>query len=54
MLLWRMEDGCYVLFAKIKQELNKIIEEAIQQLEIYGEKAEFLSQLATYIKNRNK
>ena len=37
-----------------KQELNKIIEEAIQQLEIYGEKAEFLRQLAIYIKNRNK
>lgn len=37
-----------------KQELNKIIEEAIEELEIYGEKAEFLRQLACYIKDRNK
>ena len=37
-----------------KKELNKIIKEAIDELEIYGEKAEFLKQLATYIKDRNK
>ena len=37
-----------------KQELNKIIEDAIEQIEIYGEKAEFLRQLALYIKDRNK
>lgn len=37
-----------------KKELDKIIEEAIEQLEKYGEKAEFLRQLALYIKNRNK
>lgn len=37
-----------------KQELNKIIEEAIEQIKIYGEKSEFLSQLALYIKDRNK
>ena len=37
-----------------KKELDKIIEEAIEQLEAYGEKAEFLRQLALYIKNRNK
>ena len=37
-----------------KKELDKIIEEAIEQLEAYGEKAEFLRQLAGYIKNRNK
>ena len=37
-----------------KKELEKITQEAIEQLKNYGEKAEFLSQLATYIKNRNK
>ena len=37
-----------------KKELHKITQEAIEQLKDYGEKAEFLSQLATYIKNRNK
>jgi geranylgeranyl diphosphate synthase type II len=37
-----------------KQELNKITNEAIQEIEKYGEKAEFLKQLALYIKDRNK
>lgn len=37
-----------------KKELNKIIEEAINEIYIYGEKAEFLRQLAIYIKERNK
>lgn len=37
-----------------KQELNKITEEAILVLEGYGEKAEFLRQLAMYIRDRNK
>ena len=37
-----------------KEELNKIVEEAINELEIYGEKAEFLRQLAIYIKDRSK
>lgn len=37
-----------------KQELNKIIEEAIEQIKIYGEKSEFLRQLSLYIKDRNK
>ena len=37
-----------------KQELDKITKEAISELEIYGEKAEFLKQLAIYIKDRNK
>ena len=37
-----------------KKELDKITQEAIEQLKDYGEKAEFLSQLETYIKNRNK
>lgn len=37
-----------------KKELDKIVKEAIDELEIYGEKAEFLRQLAMYIKDRNK
>lgn len=37
-----------------KKELDKIIKEAIDELEIYGERAEFLRQLAIYIKDRNK
>lgn len=37
-----------------KQELNKIIEEAIEQIKIYEEKSEFLRQFALYIKDRNK
>lgn len=37
-----------------KQELNRIIKEAIEEIEVYGEKAEFLKQLAIYIKDRNK
>ena len=37
-----------------KQILEKITKEAIENLEEYGEKAEFLRQLALYIKNRNK
>ena len=37
-----------------KEKLNKITEEAIEELKIYGKKAEFLNQLASYIKDRNK
>ena len=37
-----------------KKELENIITEAIKEIEIYGEKAEFLKQLAIYIKDRNK
>lgn len=37
-----------------KKELEKIINEAIEELEIYNGKAEFLRQLAIYIKERNK
>lgn len=37
-----------------KKELENIIAEAIKEIEIYGEKAEFLKQLAIYIKDRNK
>ena len=37
-----------------KKILNKIIEEAIEIVQKYGEKGEFLKQLAIYIKNRNK
>ena len=37
-----------------KKELEKITNEAIEQIKTYGEKAEFLRQLAVYIKERNK
>lgn len=37
-----------------KKELNKIIEEALNMLEQYGEKAEFLRGLTMYIRDRNK
>lgn len=37
-----------------KEILNKITKEAIGELEVYGEKAEFLKELALYIQNRNK
>lgn len=37
-----------------KKILEKITNEAIENLKIYGEKAEFLKELALYIKNRNK
>ena len=39
---------------KAKEILNKITKEAIEELEEYGDKAEFLKQLALYIQNRNK
>ena len=39
---------------KAKEILNQIITGAIHDLEIYGEKAEFLINLAQYIQNRNK
>lgn len=37
-----------------KSILEKITKEAINELEEFGEKAEFLKQLALYIQNRNK
>lgn len=37
-----------------KEILNQITKEAIDQLKIYGEKAEFLRELALYIQNRDK
>ncbi len=37
-----------------KRELNKTVDEAINEIETYGEKAEFLKQIAMYIKDRNK
>lgn len=37
-----------------KDILEKITKEAIDHLEDFGEKAEFLKELALYIKNRNK
>ena len=39
---------------KAEQELEKNIKEAIESLETYGEKAEFLKELANYIGTRNK
>ena len=37
-----------------KERLEKITEEAIKSLDKFGEKAEFLKELALYIKDRNK
>lgn len=37
-----------------KKILSQIVEEAIQEIEIYKEKAEFLRELALYIKDREK
>ena len=39
---------------KSKVILQKITEEAVEQIEEYGEKGEFLKELAYYIQNRNK
>ncbi len=37
-----------------KDKLDRITNEALEELQEYGEKAEFLKELAIYIKNRNK
>lgn len=37
-----------------KEILRKTIKEQLQRLEQYGQKAEFLKELALYIENRNK
>lgn len=37
-----------------KKKLNKIIDEALEYLKPYGEKADFLRDLTYYIKNRDK
>ena len=37
-----------------KDILDQITKEAIEELKKYGDKAEFLKELALYIKNRNK
>ena len=37
-----------------KEILDKITKEAIQELQEFGKKAEFLAELAIYVKNRNK
>ena len=37
-----------------KKELDKVINEALDYLKPYGEKAEFLRELTDYIKNRDK
>ena len=38
----------------MKELLKETIKKAISELNEYGEKAEFLKELALYIKNRNK
>ena len=37
-----------------KKELSKITQEAVKIIETYGEKGEFLKELALFIENRNK
>lgn len=44
----------YYGLEKAKKELERIINEALEDLELYGEKANFLKELTLYIKNRNK
>ena len=44
---------CYGL-EKAKEELNTIINDALDDLKPYGEKAESLRELTLYIMNRNK
>ena len=39
---------------KAKEELEKIIDSAMQDLGAYGERADFLRELTLFIKNRNK
>ena len=39
---------------KAKEILAQITKEAIDEINCYGEKAEFLKELALYIQNRNK
>lgn len=39
---------------KAKEILSQITKESINEIEKYGEKAEFLKELAIYIENRNK
>ena len=39
---------------KSKEILEKVIQEAIQEVETFGEKARFLMELANYIETRNK
>lgn len=53
----QMEKATYVSkygLQGAKDILDEITKEAIDTLEKYGEKAEFLKELALYIKNRNK
>ena len=39
---------------KAKQILDEVINQAIEEVEVYGDKSKFLRDLAIYIKNRNK
>lgn len=53
----KMEKCTYVSFFGLecaKKELDKLIEEALQEIEQYGEKADFLKKLTIYIRDRDK
>ena len=53
----KMEKCTYISqygLKKSKEILSQIINEAVNEINAYGEKAEFLQQLALYIENRNK
>ena len=52
-----LEKCTYVSFYGLdgaKHELNRLIEEALNDLKTFGEKAEFLKGLTIYIRDRNK
>lgn len=52
-----MEKCTYVSYYGLdgaKKELNRIIDEALKDIEQYGENAEFLKGLTIYIRDRNK
>lgn len=53
----KLEKCTYVSYYGLdgaKEKLNEIINQAIEKIKIYGKKAEFLKELAVYIKDRNK
>ena len=52
--IWAVMIFIGILYAMLTGNIDKITEDAIEQLEEYGEKAEFLKQLALYIRDRNK
>lgn len=53
----KLEKCTYVSYYGLdgaKEKLEEIINESIKQIEVYGKKAEFLKQLAIFIKDRNR